>query len=239
MNRLKGSTFAFLSTSIFAVNFVSMKVLVDYFPTMLLIALRFLIASGFLFVLGKKIKLSFKIKNVEDIKMLILTGFLGMSFYYIFFTFALKFISAPLTSLLCSTIPIITIFIYSFIKKTPIDYTLVIAFIISIFGVYMAIDLDVITNNLTGLFIGVSLMIIGILGWIYYTIKVEDLMKSYDTLVVLTYQSLAGGLINLSLSLFQFNQVIKFTQNRIPIEVIGHLLFVSLFGSALGYYLFI
>jgi len=238
MNQLKGSIFAFLGTSIFAVNFVSMKILVDIFPSMLLIAMRFLIASVFLFLLCKILKLDLKIHSKRDLKEFIITGFLGMSFYYILFTFALRFISAPLSSLLCSMIPLLTAFIYSFTSKTKVDYFALICFIISIIGVYLAIDLKALQNNPVYLFIGVILMFFGLLGWIFYTLRVESIVYRYHSLVMLMYQSLAGGIINLFLTIFQKETFHFITNFSISSEVIIHLLFVSLLGSAIGYYFF-
>jgi drug/metabolite transporter (DMT)-like permease len=238
MNQLKGSIFAFLGTSIFAVNFVSMKILVDIFPSMLLIAMRFLIASTFLFLLCKILKLDLKIHSKRDLKEFIITGFLGMSFYYILFTFALRFISAPLSSLLCSMIPLLTAFIYSFTSKTNVDYFALICFIISIIGVYLAIDLKALQNNPVYLFLGVILMFFGLLGWIFYTLRVESIVNRYHSLVMLMYQSLAGGIINLFLTIFQKETFHFITNFSISSEVIIHLLFVSLLGSAIGYYFF-
>ena len=238
MNQLKGSIFAFLGTSIFAVNFVSMKILVDVFPSMLLIALRFLIAGSFLLLLCRILKLNLRIHSKEDLKEFIITGFFGMSFYYILFTFALQFISAPLSSLLCSMIPLLTAFIYSFTSKTRIDYFALICFIISIIGVYLAIDLKALQNNPVYLSIGILLMFFGLLGWIFYTLRVESIVNRYHPLVMLMYQSLAGGLINLFLTFFQKETFDFITNFSISIEVMLHLLFVSLLGSAIGYYLF-
>jgi len=238
MNQLKGSIFAFLGTSIFAINFVSMKILVDVFPSMLLIALRFLIAGSFLFLLCKILKLDLRIRSKKDLKEFIITGFWGMSFYYIFFTFSLKFISASLSSLLCSMIPLLTAFIYSFVTKTKVDYFTVSCFIISIIGVYLAIDLETLQNNPLHLFFGIFLMFLGLLGWIYYTLRVENIVNRYHSLVMLMYQSLAGGLINLFLTVFQKETLHFIADFNVSIEFISHLLFVSLIGSAIGYYLF-
>lgn len=238
MNKIKGSFFAFSATTIFAINFVSMKVLVSKIPSMLLVGLRFLIAGIFLFILCKLLRLNLKVKNKNDMKEFIITGFFGMSFYYIFFTYALKYISAPLSSLLCSMIPIITIFFYAVYSKTKIDLTVTIAFLISIIGVYLAIDLNSLTNNLTNLLIGILLMLVAVLGWIYYTIRVESIFNKYNSLVMLMYQSLAGGIINCLLSIYQYDDVILFFNSKITFNIIGNLLFVGIFGSAIGYYFF-
>lgn len=238
MKQLKGSFFAFSATSMFALNFVSMKILVELVPSMFLVAMRFLIAGFFLFMMAKFLKLDLTIKSKEDFKELAITGFFGMSFYYIFFTIALKYISAPLSSLLCSMIPIITVFFYAIYNRTKVEWIVVIAFVASIYGVYLAIDLNVLSNDITNLLIGIVLMIVAIFGWIYYTIRVEALFKRYNSLVMLMYQSLAGGFVNLILSGLQWNAVTTFVATDINIEVLGHLLFVAIFGSALGYYFF-
>jgi drug/metabolite transporter (DMT)-like permease len=81
-------------------------------------------------------------------------------------------------------------------------------------------------------------MFFGLLGWIFYTLRVESIVNRYHSLVMLMYQSFAGGLINLCLTVFQKETYNFITNFNASTEVINHLLFVSLLGSAIGYYLF-
>jgi drug/metabolite transporter (DMT)-like permease len=113
----------------------------------MIIFLRFALASMFLFIIIYFQGKDFKISSKKDKFQLILTGFLGTSLYYIFFSNSLKYISAPLSSLLCSLIPLTTLLLDSIINKEKIKKSTFILFIISIFGVYLVVDLKIDANN--------------------------------------------------------------------------------------------
>lgn len=238
MQKIKGNLFAFLGTSIFAVNFVSMKVLVDLLPVRIIIFLRFALASIFLFLILYFIGIDFKISSKKDKYQLILTGFLGTSLYYMFFSYSLKYISPSLTSLLCSLIPLITLLVDSIINKEKLEKSNLLLFIISIFGVYLVIDLRIGTDNYLQILKGIFLMLMALAAWISYTIKAEYLLKKYNTLVMLAYQCLFGSLITL---LFTLDSIVSLKNIFAAPEVeliIMNIIFVSFFASALAYYFY-
>jgi drug/metabolite transporter (DMT)-like permease len=238
MQKIKGNIFAFLGTSIFAVNFVSMKVLVDLLPVRIIIFLRFALASIFLFLILYFVGIDFKISSKKDKYQLILTGFLGTSLYYMFFSYSLKYISPSLTSLLCSLIPLITLLVDSIINKEKLKKSNLLLFIISIFGVYLVIDLRIGADNYLQILKGTFLMLMALAAWISYTIKAEYLLKKYNTLVILAYQCLFGSLITL---LFTLDSIVSLKNIFAAPEVeliIMNIIFVSFFASALAYYFY-
>ncbi len=238
MQKIKGNIFAFLGTSIFAVNFVSMKVLVDLLPIRIIIFLRFALASIFLFFILYLNGINFEISSKKDKNQLILTGFLGTSLYYLFFSYSLKYISASLASLLCSLIPLITLFVDSIINKEKLRKSNLFLFIISIFGVYLVVDLKIGADNYLQILKGIFLMLMALAAWICYTIKAEYLLKKYNTLVILAYQCLFGSLITLLFSLdsiFSIKNI--FTASEVEL-ILMNIIFVSFFASALAYYFY-
>lgn len=235
MNFIKGNIFAFLGTSIFALNFISMKVLVDILPTNMIIFLRFSMAGVFLFLILLIARKNILIKNKNDFIQLIITGFLGMSLYYIFFANSLKYISASLASLICSMIPIFTLIIDTIINKSRATKTTVLLFIISTFGVYLVIDVNLNSSELTVLLKGIGLMLLALTVWIAYTIKAEYLLQKYNSLLVLAYQCIFGSVISLILVLDKFDLLIKSLNSpQMPLIVLN-ILFTALIATALGY----
>ncbi len=239
MDKVRGSIFAGLGTGIFAVNFVSMKVLIDNLPEMSILFLRFTIAWIFLtaFLVFKKKKL-----HVEksDLPSLCLTGFLGMFAYYVLFSFSLKFISASVACLVCSLIPIITLFSESFIKKIRIEPMAVFSLIMSSYGVYLVIGGQGSSSSSSSAIWGVVLMLFAVCAWIAYTLKTDVLLSKYDDMKVLTYQNIFASMMLLPFFAHDLPKIMNsgFDTGKL-VMVSANVLFVGILASATGYYLFI
>ncbi|KDR94996.1 Permease of the drug/metabolite transporter (DMT) superfamily [Peptoclostridium litorale DSM 5388] len=239
MDKIRGSVFAGLGTGIFAVNFVSMKVLLENLPAMSTLFLRFSVAmvSLFLFLAFKKADL--KVEK-HDYKPLFITGLLGMFAYYVLFSFSLRFISASVACLLCSLIPIITLFCESFIKKVKLEPLAVISLLISTYGVYLVIGSASRSHSSSSALSGVILMLFAICSWIAYTFKTEYLLSKYDDMKVLAYQNMFAVIVLIPLSAFELPHILNanFSASQM-LFLSGNVLFVGVLGSAVAYYAFI
>ena len=228
---------AFMGTSIFALNFISMKILTKFLPTMLIVFLRFGLAGIFLFLFLIIKKKNVLVNNKPDLLKLFISALFGMSLYYYFFTSSLQYISPALASLICSIIPILTLLFDCIINKTKAKKITVFLFLLSIFGVYLVIDVKGV-SNIFSTAKGFSLMILGVVSWIIYTIKVEYLLEKYDSILVLAYQCIFGSLI---IGVFAFEDItilknIPSSQDFILITT--NILFVSLIATVAGYLLY-
>lgn len=228
---------AFMGTSIFALNFISMKILTDFLPTMLIVFLRFGLAGIFLFIFlitkGKNIF----IQNKSDLLKLFISALFGMSLYYYFFTSSLQYISPALASLICSIIPILTLLFDNLINKRKAKKITVFLFVLSIFGVYLVIDI----NEISDIFStakGFMLMFLAIISWIIYTMKAEHLLEKYDTVLILAYQCVFGSLITAFFAVKEINFLTAALDSKNLILITSNILFVSLIATALGYLLY-
>ncbi len=228
---------AFMGTSIFAINFISMKILTKFLPTMLIVFLRFGLAGAFLFMILIFKKKSIGINDNSDLLKLFVSALFGMSLYYYYFTSSLKYISPALASLICSIIPILTLLFDSIINKKRAKNITVFLFLLSIFGVYLVIDINEISNILSTAK-GFLLMLLGVVSWIIYTIKIEYLLEKYDSILVLAYQCIFGSLITAVFAFKDMNDLINVLNSDDFILIIVNILFVSLIATALGYLLY-
>jgi len=228
---------AFMGTSIFAVNFISMKILTKFLPTMLIVFLRFGLAGIFLFLFLIIKKKNVLVNNKPDLLKLFISALFGMSLYYYFFTSSLQYISPALASLICSIIPILTLLFDSIINKTKAKKITVFLFLLSIFGVYLVIDVKGV-SNIFSTAKGFSLMILGVVSWIIYTIKVEYLLEKYNSILVLAYQCIFGSLITAVFAFKDMSDLMNVLNSNDFILIISNILFVSLIATALGYLLY-
>ncbi len=235
MLKLKGNLFAFLGTSIFALNFISMKVLVGLLPPKIIIVLRFALASLFLFAIFYFQNKEIIIKDRAVQLRLILTGLLGMSLYYLFFTYSLQYISPSLTSLLCSLIPLITLFFDSLFFKKKLEKITFIMFLLSIFGVYLVIDVSLDFTSYLEVLKGVLLMFCALIAWISYTFTTEELMNKYDSILMIAYQCFYGALITALFAFDDLDALFNIFESPNLNLIILNIIFVSVFASALAY----
>ena len=228
---------AFIGTSIFAVNVISMKILTDFLPAILIIFMRFSLAGIFLFLLLISINKKISINSKSDLFKLFVTALFGISLHYYLLTSSLKYISPALVSLICSLIPLLTLLITNIVNQTKAKKTTIILFTLSIFGVYLVLDIKGV-NDLFATFKGFSLMFLGVIAWIIYTMKVEYLLEKYDAVLVLAYQCIFGSLIIFFFALEDIDLLFDISKSEDFILIAVNIIFVSLIATALGYLLY-
>lgn len=228
---------AFIGTSIFAVNVISMKILTDFLPAILIIFMRFSLAGIFLFLLLFSRNKKLSINNNSDLFQLFVTALFGISLHYYLLTSSLKYISPALVSLICSLIPLLTLLITNIVNQTKAKKTTIILFALSIFGVYLVLDIKGV-NDLFATFKGFSLMFLGVIAWIIYTMKVEYLLEKYDAVLVLAYQCIFGSLIIFFFALEDIALLFDISKSEDLILIAVNIIFVSLIATALGYLLY-
>jgi drug/metabolite transporter (DMT)-like permease len=177
------------------------------------------------------------INNKSDLFKLFVTALFGISLHYYLLTSSLQYISAALVSLICSLIPLLTLLINSIVNQTKAKKTTVILFSLSIFGVYLVVDIKGV-NDLSATFKGFSLMFLGVIAWIIYTMKVEYLLKKYDAVLVLAYQCIFGSLIISFFALEDMSLLIDISSSEDFILIAANIIFVSLIATAVGYLLY-
>ncbi len=224
---------AIIVTSImWGLSFLSIKITVDVLPPMTLALTRFLIGSvvlSFIYMLKEKDK---KL-NKEDIPMLALSGFIGVSAYFYFENNGVKLISASSASMIIAVIPIFTLIAEIIVFKEKLTMKKIISVIISFLGVYLIVGFISETSSVSSSK-GNVFMFAAVIAWVAYTITTKPLYKKYSQIAIVYFQTLFGTLFLVPFVFFETTNW-SLVNNTIILNVI----YLGVFCSAIAYYLYI
>ena len=213
-------------------SFLSIKITVDVLPPMTLALTRFLIGSvvlSFIYMLKEKDK---KL-NKEDIPMLALSGFIGVSAYFYFENNGVKLISASSASMIIAVIPIFTLIAEIIVFKEKLTMKKIISVIISFLGVYLIVGFISETSSVSSSK-GNVFMFAAVIAWVAYTITTKPLYKKYSQIAIVYFQTLFGTLFLVPFVFFETTNW-SLVNNTIILNVI----YLGVFCSAIAYYLYI
>ncbi|CAH2212161.1 DMT family transporter [Tepidibacter aestuarii] len=227
------------SVIIWGVAIVSLKVIVTYFPPMTANFIRFSLASIILIILLRVLEPKSKIDK-KDLLIILKTGALGISVYYYFESLGLLYVDASTAGLISGTIPIMTLFVDSIVNKKRLSTIDIFIFSLSTTGIFLIVYGNLEFKYGISQLYGYIFMVIGCFSWVIYTIFTKKLEKKYSSLSLITYQSIAGSIcLAPSLLIEKFNLISWIKEGNNIQLVILNLLFLSIFGSAIAYYLYL
>lgn len=229
-NRVKGLLSVLIPVLTWGISFVSTEYLLDYLGPMTIGAVRFLIATGILYVMMRKTGTSLKIEQKDHI-LFVLAGGIGIAVYFYFENTGIKYISASPAALIIAAIPIFTLIFEALIYKRAIKAVDMLAIVVSVVGVMLIVDIKVGEFFESGQLFGYVMMVGAVAAWIVYSMASKPLFKRYSYLTIIFYQFLY--------SLPFFLLTVPFEVNAWQgLGVVGilHLVFLSLFASVLGFY---
>jgi len=240
-------------------SFISIKIAVAVFPPMTLGALRFALAVIVLFFI--KIKIAPKEKLVKkDIPLLAGAGITGVTLYFFFENNGVSLIPASEASIFVGAIPVITMISeaawarISFNRKKKLNnedlyieektavngnekwQSLFIKTILPGIGALISLAGVALVAGVSFAFSGTALGYIFMSGacvsWVIYCFLTRSIFISHSRIFIVFWQSLFGFIGFLPFTFFESSW-------RMPgLEVWGHLLFLGLFCSALGYWFY-
>jgi drug/metabolite transporter (DMT)-like permease len=234
-------------------SFVSIKIAVAVFPPMTLGALRFALAVVILFFIKRKIAPEEKLQK-KDVPLLAGAGITGVTLYFFFENNGVALIPASEASIIVGSIPVITMIseaawakISSGRKKEKIEEKTAINdsekqrslfFIVVLPGIGALISLAGValvagvSLALSGTALGYVYMSGACVSWVAYCLLTRPLFASHSRIFIVFWQSLAGFIGFLPFTFFEASW-------QMPgLDVWGHLLFLGLFCSALGYWFY-
>lgn len=220
-----------LVTVIFwGISFVATKVIVQTIPPITAAFLRFFISTIFLMIfIRKDIKYSKK-----ELIYVMLSGFFGVTTYFLFENTALQYTTATNGSLIISATPIMYLLFSDIIRKT-------FSHKIRYLGTFLAF-LGVAFIVLNGRFVlklnplGDILMFGASFAWIFYTIFIEKL-HHHDNLIITKDLNFYGMLFFLPFVFLELksNGTCPLFELWIQPKIIIAFIFLSVFCTALGY----
>jgi len=247
MSKQKALSAIIFCVLIWGFSFVSTKITLAVFPPMSLGMLRFAIALIFLYFIKLKLAPNEKLR-IKDIPLLFAAGFSGVTMYFFFENNGIALVSASEASIAVSTIPIITMITEWFIVKPflrrkrmahnteqnePAKTKVLqwIGCIVSIAGVWLVAG---VSFAISGSIIGYIYMAGAVLSWVVYSFLTRPLFASHSGIYIVFWQSVAGFICFIPFSIVEFQSWGKAT-----VEAIIHLVFLGIFCSAIGYWLYV
>jgi len=225
-------------------SFISIKITVAVFPPMTLGALRFALAVVILFFVKRKIAPEEKIEK-KDIPLLVGAGITGVTLYFFFENNGVALTSASEASIFIGAIPVITMISEAAWAKISIGrkkelkekrQSLSIKTVLSGIGALISLAgvalVAGVSLALSGTALGYAYMSGTCVSWVSYCLLTRPLFASHTRIFIVFWQSLAGFIGFLPFTFFEASW-------QMPgLDVWGHLLFLGLFCSALGYWFY-
>jgi len=217
-------------------SFISIKITVAVFPPMSLGLLRFAMALIFLFFIKLKLAPNEKLR-LKDIPLLVGAGLSGVTLYFFFENNGVSLVTASEASIAIGSIPVLTM-IADWISgkitrnkdRPQVGPRQWIGAFISIAGVWLVAG---VSFAISGSVTGYIYMAGAAVSWVAYSLLTRPLFTRCSRIYIVFWQTVAG-----------FIGFIPFSIMELPywgtpdLTVILHLVFLGVFCSALGYWLY-
>ncbi len=213
------------------ISFVAIKVVVSVIPPITMATLRFLISFAILYVFSKILNKGEKLP--KKAKMLsALAGVWGITIYFIFENFGVKFTTPSQASILIATVPIFTIIVMDIARKKLSSMWLYIFSIVSFVGVSILI----LSNgfDMRGDALGDILVLGAAISWAMYTLYIDKL-GGYDNLLTTVEMTKWGLIFLIPFSIIEISIEKPNLTTFFKADVILWLIFLGTLCSGFGY----
>ena len=198
-------------------------------PPILSAGLRFLIASGILYLFAQIKGIAFK-KSREKFKHIFLPGFLYF-LSYAFIYWGEQYISSGLMAILFSTLPFfVALFAFFLLKNENLGFWRIFGLILGFLGIVIIFSENLhsgLPKNSLGMLAATGSSICSALS----TVLIKKNLKEVDAVVAATLQ-MAIGTVFLLITGFTLERLSDF---KITFNSIGALLYLAIFGSAIAF----
>ncbi|MDP4177973.1 MAG: DMT family transporter [Bacillota bacterium] len=230
-NKKSANVLAILIMIMWGLSYLSTKVVVNEVEPLLCAFYRFVISTIILFVILKVKYPEEKILK-EDRFRLIFGAFLGVTLYFFFENYSIKYTSASNVSILLSAIPVFTLISQRIIFKEKLTLKKLAGAILSAIGIIIIIA----SKDKVSLFskgtLGDLMAIAASVCWVAYNMVTCKFKGNYKSITITAYQSL-WGCIFLSPSLFLSHITIP------SVKVILNTVYLGVFCSCIAYVLYV
>lgn len=215
---------------IWGLTFLSIKVAVVELKPMTLALYRFVIASALLPLIAVTRKTPLKI-SARDFPLLILSGIIGVTFYFFFENNGIMRLSASESSIIVGTIPVITLLVDMAFYRIRAKKTVIIGIFLSFGGVALMVAKSESAGSSSG---GYLYMIGAVLSWVAYTFLTKSLSMRYPLLAITFWQIFFGMLGCVPFAFFEGQGLVRMSG-----PVLFNVLFLGILASGLGYWLWV
>jgi len=188
--------------------------------------LRFYLASVIFYIIFRP---SLKVRK-NDISLMFLCGFVGISLHITLFYFGLTLTNAINAAIIASSIPILTLFFSSFFLKEKISKKLLIGGLVGLFGVIFTVIEPIFKEGFSDDVMGNLLLLLSAVSFILYGVISKKLNKrNYHANTITLYSYLIGFISFLPFYLMDIAQNgVYFLHNQALVGIFYILFFASL-----------
>jgi len=192
---------------------------------------RFLIASIILFVV---LKIKYPKERIlkEDRLRIFLSGVFGVTVYFLFENYAVKYTSASNVSILLSSIPVFTLISQRFVFKEKITLLKTMGATLSVIGIIVIIASKAKINLFSAGTLGDLMALGAALSWVIYSVITSKFKGNYKSITITVYQCIWGTIF---LMPGIFLSPLKIPSN-LALANIG---FQAVFCSCIGYVIYV
>jgi len=224
---------AITSMFFWGLTYIWSKIVFETYTPLTTITIRlllsFLVLYIFLFISNQ-----FESIRPEHRKLIIASSVFNPFLYFLGEYYGLSMVSATVSAVIISTIPIFTPFVARKFFKEKLSLLNIIGLVVSFIGVLIIILKKDLSLNVSGL--GISLLVMALFAAVIYSVLVKKLTNIYSPVTIIANQNLIGTLLFLPLFFyFDFTEFIKITPDYITIM---SLFMLSIFGSSICYVLY-
>jgi drug/metabolite transporter (DMT)-like permease len=179
---------AFVAMLFWALTFVWIKIAFKWYRPVEIVLLRLVLASFLLFLTSLLLRHK-EIPAKKDIMQFMLVAFFEPFCYFMGEANGMQYVSPTLGSLIISTIPLVTVLGAWMFLKEKVTLWLFVGLIVSFLGV------AVLASESTEIWAtakGIALMLVAVMGGMFYGITVRKLTLKYQTLTIVSWQSFFG-----------------------------------------------
>jgi drug/metabolite transporter (DMT)-like permease len=221
------------------ISFVSTKVALSVFPPMTLGLYRYILGVIALIPVKRILAPGEKLRK-EDLLYLILGGLSGNTFYFMFENNSLRYLQASEAAIVNAAIPVLAVFTEALVilwrrrrrlGDEAISPRRIVGAVVSMIGVWMVAQ---VSFSLGGNVTGYLLMLGCAFFWIAYNFLSKPLFeRGRSSIYVVFWQSCSGLIGFIPFALFE-----QPAWENLNAIIIGNLLFLGIFCSALAYLLY-
>lgn len=218
---------------IWGISFVSIEIGLRAFAPMTLGLVRFIFATALIYVMCRVTKADMTLHK-KDLKYMMVAGLVGITAYFYFENTGIQYTNASIASLVVASLPVFSFLADMIVYKLKWTKEILISLAMSVTGVIFIVGLDMDALIASGYMIGYLMMLASAIAWIFYSLASKPLFERYSSMTITFYQFLIGTIGFIPFALFE--------QNNLPAldaEIILHVLFLGIFASAAGFYLYL
>ena len=219
---------ALFVVGVWGMSFAVTRVTVQEIPPFTLAFLRFVLASLLIWPLARRHRHT--VIAPEDRGALFLLGFIGVTVYFGFENFGLKYTTATHGALIVATIPLTTEAVNAFRHRRRPRMAVIAGLLVALAGVGLLVGPD----NGEATLLGDLLMLAAVTSWVGYTFLADRLTARYPNLL-LTFRITTVGTVTLLPGALLEAWLLPLPHPSLAAW--GGVLFLGAFCSALAYHL--